>query len=120
MSDEIENGAFNYSRDLKNLFNADIENVVLLKGGKYIISSATFPSYFTHKDDLIKVQTELDAEVFGRHFASVLEIDHRLVGNEPYCPVTRQYNDALTTILPRLDMEVVDMGRKEKNTKIKK
>ncbi len=31
VSDEIENGAFNYSRDLKNLFNADIENVVLLK-----------------------------------------------------------------------------------------
>ncbi|MEE9571477.1 MAG: DUF5916 domain-containing protein [Candidatus Neomarinimicrobiota bacterium] len=31
VSDEIENGAFNYSRDLNNLFKADIENVVLLK-----------------------------------------------------------------------------------------
>jgi hypothetical protein len=31
VSDEIENGDFNYSRDLKNLFKADIENVVLLK-----------------------------------------------------------------------------------------
>ncbi len=30
-SDYIENGAFNYSKDLKNLFKADIENVVLLK-----------------------------------------------------------------------------------------
>ena len=30
-SDYIENGAFNYSKDLKNLFKSDIENVVLLK-----------------------------------------------------------------------------------------
>ena len=30
-SDYIENGLFNYSKDMKNLFKADIENVVLLK-----------------------------------------------------------------------------------------
>ncbi len=31
ISDSIENGTFNYSKDLKNLFKSDIENVVLLK-----------------------------------------------------------------------------------------
>lgn len=31
VSDEIGNGAFNYSKDLKTLFKSDIENVVLLK-----------------------------------------------------------------------------------------
>lgn len=103
---------FNHRMQLVKEGTKDLENVVLLKGGKYIISSATFPSYFTHKDDLIKVQTELDAEVFGRHFASVLEIDHRLVGNEPYCPVTRQYNEALKKILPRHHIEVIEMDRK--------
>jgi len=30
-SDYIENSAFNYSKDIKNLFKSDIENVVLLK-----------------------------------------------------------------------------------------
>jgi len=31
VSDYIENGVFNYTKDMKNLFKADIENVVLLK-----------------------------------------------------------------------------------------
>jgi hypothetical protein len=31
VSDEIANGALDYTSDMKNLFKADIENVVLLK-----------------------------------------------------------------------------------------
>jgi hypothetical protein len=31
VSDEIANGVLNYTKDMKNLFRADIENVVLLK-----------------------------------------------------------------------------------------
>ncbi len=104
---------FNHRMELIKEGTKDLENVVVLKGGKYIITSATFPSYFTHKDDLIKVQTELDAEVFGKHIARTLEIDNRLVGNEPYCLVTRQYNESLMKVLPRHQIEVIEINRKQ-------
>jgi [citrate (pro-3S)-lyase] ligase len=96
----------------------DLKNVEVLHGGKYVITSATFPSYFTHQDDLIKIQTELDSEIFGSLIAKVLNINTRYVGNEPYCPVTRQYNDSLKKILPRHGVEVVEVSRKESDNEI--
>ncbi len=96
----------------------DLNNVEVLNGGKYMITSATFPSYFTHQDDLIKIQTELDSEIFGSLIAKALNINTRYVGNEPYCPVTRQYNDSLKKILPRHGVEVIEVNRKESNNEI--
>ena len=104
---------FNHRMELVKEGTKDLENIVVLKGGKYIITNATFPAYFTHKDDLMKVQTELDAEIFGKHIAHILEIDHRIVGTEPYCPVTRQYNESLKKILPRHHIKVIEVDRKE-------
>lgn len=90
----------------------DLSNVIVLEGGKYIISSATFPSYFSDKDMLTTIQTELDAEIFASHIARVLNINRRYIGNEPYCEITNIYNKSLKKILSRYGIDVVEVERK--------
>lgn len=90
---------------------AGYENIVVLPGGKYIVSAATFPGYFTKGDETVTAQTRLDATIFARHIAPALGISRRYVGDEPYCPVTRAYNQAMFAILPQYQIEVLEMPR---------
>jgi len=94
---------------------AHLKNVIVMKGGNYIISSVTFPSYFTRDENLTKVQGLLDAEIFGTYIAPTLKIKRRYVGTEPYCDATRQYNVALKSILPEKGIEVKEIERKTIN-----
>jgi [citrate (pro-3S)-lyase] ligase len=91
----------------------DLPNVVVLPGGKYVISAATFPAYFTRGQDSVLAQTRLDADLFGRHIAPALGVTRRYVGSEPYCPVTATYNGALTAVLPAYGVDVVVVPRAE-------
>lgn len=82
----------------------DLDNVSVLPGGPYVISSATFPTYFTRMKTEDAAITELhallDLELFRRHIAPPLKIGTRFVGTEPYCPVTSVYNEAMKRVLP--------------------
>ena len=71
---------------------ADLKNVQVLKGGRYVISHLTFPSYFTQKADLASAECSMDAEIFSEHIAPALKIKKRYVGTEPYSRTTRIYN----------------------------
>lgn len=85
----------------------DLKNVHVLPGGYYIISSATFPSYFLRKEDeRLRAYTQLDARIFGRYIAEKFNIKKRYVGTEPYCRVTDAYNKTLMEVLPRFNVEV--------------
>lgn len=90
---------------------AHLKNVIVLPAGKYIISAATFPDYFTRGEDTMLAQTRLDATVFGKHIAPALGINVRYVGDEPYCQVTACYNQALQEVLPTHGIEVRQMER---------
>lgn len=90
---------------------AEFDNVLVVPGGKYIISSATFPAYFTRTEDLVAAQTRLDATIFASKIAGKLGIVRRYVGEEPYCNVTLAYNEALAEILPRYNVELVTIAR---------
>lgn len=79
---------------------ADLPNVAVVSGGKYIISSATFPTYFTRIENQVAAQTRLDITLFASRIAGQLGIVTRYVGEEPYCPVTNAYNQAMQEILP--------------------
>ena len=85
---------------------ADLKNVAVVAGGDYIISSATFPGYFTRGEETVQAQTRLDATVFGQRIAPALGIVKRYVGEEPYCQVTAAYNAALQEILPAFGVGV--------------
>ena len=88
---------------------AEFDNIVVLPAGKYIISAATFPGYFTRGEATIIAQTRLDATIFARYIAPALAITRRYVGEEPYCATTCSYNDALADILPKygLGLEII-------------
>ncbi len=90
---------------------AGYPNVAVIPGGKYIISAATFPDYFTRGADTVTAQTRLDALVYAKYIAKALAIEKRYVGAEPYCPVTRAYNQALMDILPQFGIAVKIIDR---------
>lgn len=78
----------------------DNNRVHVYKSGPYIISRATFPTYFLKKDtDKLKVYTELDAKIFARRIAKDLNIKKRYFGTEPIDKVTEKYNEMMKKIL---------------------
>ncbi|MHA1910611.1 MAG: [citrate (pro-3S)-lyase] ligase [Candidatus Kariarchaeaceae archaeon] len=92
---------------------AHLKNVVVFQGENYVISPATFPRYFMKEyNDSVKSQTRLDVKLFAEHIVPTLEITRRYVGEEPYCPVTRSYNEAMQEILEEKGIEVIIIPRK--------
>lgn len=89
-----------------------LKNVMIHKGEDYIISSATFPSYFIKKlDEVVKVHTLLDIKIFAEYIVPALGINRRYVGEEPSCEVTRTYNDTMKELLPNYTVEVIEVPR---------
>ena len=89
----------------------DLENVTVFPTGPYLISSATFPTYFLkNRDDAVTVQCELDIAVFSRYYIPKFGITHRYVGTEPTSALTNAYNCALKSQLP---IPVVEIPRLE-------
>ena len=90
---------------------ADLNNVVVHDSGPYIISSATFPSYFLKDDAKVNEgHARLDITVFER-IAAALGITRRFVGEEPTSQVTGIYNRVMLEELPRVGIEVTVVPR---------
>ncbi|EGR0549086.1 [citrate (pro-3S)-lyase] ligase [Vibrio cholerae] len=71
-------------------------NLTIHSGSDYIISRATFPSYFIKDQQVVnQSHTALDLSIFRHSIAPALGITHRFVGSEPICTVTRHYNQAM-------------------------
>ena len=84
---------------------ADLPNVVCHDSDAYMISSATFPSYFLKDaDDVIQTQAALDLAVFEK-IARTLGIQRRYVGEEPNSHTTSLYNDVMAKQMPQMGME---------------
>lgn len=93
-----------------------LANVIVCHGSSYIISSATFPSYFIKKmDDVALAQIELDINITARHIAPALGVSVRFVGREPTDELTRNYNAVMKQQLPKHGVEVVELARLELN-----
>jgi [citrate (pro-3S)-lyase] ligase len=91
---------------------SDLKNVKVLKSGKFIISTVTFPEYFT-KDSAreIAIDASLDLGLFARYIAPSLGIGVRFAGSEPIDEVTRQYNRAMRETLPKNGVKFVEYER---------
>jgi [citrate (pro-3S)-lyase] ligase len=90
-------------------------NVIMVRGGMYVVSGAIFPSYFLKCEeisDIMQKQAELDVTVFAKYIVPVLHIKKRYVGTEAYCKTTEAYNLAMKTILPGYGVEVIETERK--------
>ena len=89
-----------------------LHNLVYHDTGPYIISSATFPSYFQKDDEaVIESHANLDLEVFVK-IAGALGINARYVGEEPKSLVTGIYNRIMSEKLPEHGIRCVIVPRK--------
>lgn len=90
---------------------ADYDHVSVIPSGSYMISAATFPSYFLKDGDLVtRTHAALDATLFAR-IASALGIARRYVGEEPFSHATSLYNEALAAVLPQSGVKLVVVPR---------
>lgn len=88
-------------KHLVELGVADLPNIILHDSGPYIISAATFPSYFLRQDQQVsRVHAKLDIAVFLR-IAQRLNIGVRCAGEEPFSQVTALYNSVMAEELPK-------------------
>lgn len=92
---------------------AEYENVAVVPGGSFIVSTVTFPGYF-HKDNpgAVSIDSSRDARIFAESIAPRFNIKKRFIGEEPFDMVTRKYNENLKYILPRYGVEVIEIPRK--------
>lgn len=114
---EEDRSAFDFKTrwQLINKEVASMPNVVVLRGSRYVVSNATFPSYFLKNeniDQITRKQAELDIRIFGEYFVPLLGIKKRYVGTETYCSTTAAYNSAMKEILPEFGVEVIEVKRK--------
>jgi [citrate (pro-3S)-lyase] ligase len=92
----------------------DLGNAVVLDTSRYIVSGATFPTYFLKKDDPVaRIQMELDATLFASRIAPFFGITRRFVGSEPNCKLTCGYNETMQRILPLYGIELTVIERKQ-------
>lgn len=112
----------------KSVFPADIRyelvnkgvqhlnNVVVHPTSDYLISSATFPTYFIKdKFKAGNINCLLDLKIFCEYFARILNIKKRFVGTEPFDKVTAEYNLEMKRVLNKYNIEVIEIPRLEAN-----
>lgn len=93
---------------------AHLPNVLVHDSGPYMISHATFPSYFLReRDPVIRAHALLDLAVFAR-IAEAMNIACRYVGDEPASRVTGLYNETMSQELPKAGIECRIVPRLEK------
>ncbi len=92
---------------------ADIANAIVLDTGAYIVSAATFPTYFLKRDDpAARIQMELDVTLFAARIAPFFSIARRFAGSEPCCALTSAYNETMARLLPGYGIEFFVVERK--------
>lgn len=91
---------------------AHLNNICYHNSGPYIISNATFPSYFQKDENaVIESHAMLDLTVFTE-IARTLGINRRYVGEEPTSLVTGIYNQIMSEKLPENGIECIIVPRK--------
>lgn len=112
-----ENKSFFDFQDRLNMVKigvCDLENVIVIPSGKYIISSGTLPGYFEKEDN---PEAEFDAtedlEIFGKIIAKEFGIQIRFAGEEPSDQFTNRYNGFMRELLPKYGVEFCEIPRKE-------
>lgn len=95
--------------------SAHLPNVTVHPSGSYIVSSATFPSYFLKEEARItQAQARLDIAVFAQ-IAQAVGITRRYIGEEPFSKITQAYNDVMLSHLPDHGVDCVLVPRRQQD-----
>lgn len=93
---------------------ADLDNITLLKTGKWMCSKFTFPDYFS-KDSLqdkVILNPTKDIDLYGKYIAPAIGATMRFAGEEPLDLITRQHNNFMKNKLPDYGIEFCEIPRK--------
>lgn len=82
------------------------DRVSIAGSGQYIISTVTFPDYFEKEQQLKEIDVSYELAIFGSIIAPHFGIKRRFVGEEPFCFITNQYNDAMRKYLPPMGVNL--------------
>lgn len=115
VSEDVSLVPFRVRKALIREGSARLHNLVYHETGSYMISNATFPSYFLKEEAVVmEAHARLDIAVFTK-IAEALNISVRFAGEEPFSQVTGIYNTAMVRglneagieceILPRLSVD---------------
>lgn len=116
VSEDVSLVPFDVRFQLVKAGSSHLKNLVYHPTGSYIISNATFPSYFLKDEDLvIRSHAKLDINVFKKIAAS-LGINRRYVGEEPFSQVTGIYNQVMKEELDACGVECIIVPRKTDGT----
>ena len=100
--------------EMVKLGTKHLPNVKVLPTGPYLISSATFPTYFLKdRENAEKIKCATDIEIFTKYFVPEFKIKRRYVGTEPLSQMTNQYNETLKELLPQRGIELIEIPRLE-------
>jgi [citrate (pro-3S)-lyase] ligase len=91
---------------------AHLQNCHVEHTDEYLVSRETFPAYFIRDEEHAdKVKADLDVELFRTRIAPALHIKKRFVGEEPFSPTTRAYNERMKALLPECGIELIEIPR---------
>ena len=89
-----------------------VKNRYVFRSDLYLVSRATFPAYFIRDEARVDaVRSDLDITLFGSEIAPALHIVKRFVGEEPFSPTTRAYNERMKALLPAYGVETIEIPR---------
>ena len=92
--------------------SAHVKNRILCRSEYYLVSRATFPAYFIRDEAHVdEMRADLDIELFRTRIAPALNITKRFVGEEPFSPTTRAYNERMKRLLPEKGISLVEIPR---------
>lgn len=113
VSEDVSLVPFSVRKRLVEEGTAHLTNLSIHETGNYIISNATFPSYFLKDEEkVMEGHARLDVAIFQK-IADHLGISKRYVGEEPTSAVTNLYNRVMSQAFP---CEIVP--RKEENDQV--
>lgn len=113
---EEDRSFFRFADRLEMVKNgvADLPNVIVKPSGRFMISALTFPQYFM-KDYVREKGFDASSDVltFCQKIAPSLGISVRFAGEEPFDPVTENYNRCMEKLLPAHGIRFCEIPRFE-------
>lgn len=97
----------------------DLENVIVIPSGEFIISGKTLSGYF--QKEVIQpsdVHTSYDTVLFAEYVAPAFDVSVRFVGEEPIDAFTNNYNQMMKKNFPFYGLTLVEIPRIEKDGQV--
>lgn len=90
----------------------DIDNIMIVPSGDFILSRNNFPEYYSQQRDRRTVRNaEYDANVFAKYIAEPLHITHRFAEGEPEGKISKIYHETMGRVLSQRGISFVEIPR---------